>query len=436
MVLEIGVRPVRAPKHPIRELLDQAAREGNDVAIGILFAVQRRRPRDRQPLRAGDLAPNVPVVAHELEEQRELGPIDGLCNIRPAHVVDDYGGRQSGEEIQEFGQVHRLEIDHDVPAEGGDPPRDLHQFVLRREVDEPFDEIEAHAAHARLVEPLELIVARVALYGRDAARFACAREAGVDHRAVVGAVARRLHHDIASEPQMIAQGEELGLACVAGRIFALGRVWERGPGPEHVAVRIDAARRQAKARLARAVIPVEPHLSFFERPGDGLCARGHDRSAQSTYFNPAFSNGSRILYMSRPRTPAASFARLSPSLASRTAASAAVFAARSAGTTTTPSSSATMASPGVTSAPAQTIGMLTEPNVAFTVPLALMHLLQTGKAISVSVFTSRTPASMIRARAPRALKLVARRSPKKPSVLSAVMAATTMSPGWICSAAT
>ena len=35
-----------------------------------------------------------------------------------------------------------------MPAELGDPPGDLHQFVLRREVDEALDEIEAYAAHA------------------------------------------------------------------------------------------------------------------------------------------------------------------------------------------------------------------------------------------------------------------------------------------------
>ena len=43
---------------------------------------------------------------------------------------------------------------------------------------------------------------------------------------------------------------------------------------------------------------------------------------------------------------------------------------------------------------------------------------------------------MTSARAPRAWNEVASRSPKKPSVQSAVTAATTMSPGRICSAAT
>src|SRR5271166_4246661 len=169
-------------------------------------------------------------------------------------------------------------------------------------------------------------------------------------------------------------------------------------------------------------------LVFSNGPLTGLAAAVMG-GPQSTYFRPAFSSGSRILYMSRPRTPEASFARLSPSLASRAAAAATVFSAQAFGTTTTPSSSATIASPGLTSAPAQTTGMLTEPSVAFTVPLALTHLLQTGKPISVSVLTSRTPASMTSARAPRALNEVASRSPKKPSVHSAVIAATTMSPG-------
>ena len=50
--------------------------------------------------------------------------------------------------------------------------------------------------------------------------------------------------------------------------------------------------------------------------------------------------------------------------------------------------------PGCTSAPAQTTGMLTEPSVALTVPLALIAWLQTGKPISVSALTSRTPPSM------------------------------------------
>ena len=73
--------------------------------------------------------------------------------------------------------------------------------------------------------------------------------------------------------------------------------------------------------------------------------------------------------------------------------------------------------------------MLTEPSVALIVPLALMALLHTGKPISLQRLHVAHAAVDDQARAPRALKLVASRSPKKPSVLSAVTAATTMSPG-------
>ena len=49
---------------------------------------------------------------------------------------------------------------------------------------------------------------------------------------------------------------------------------------------------------------------------------------QSTYFSPAFASGSRMLYMSRPSTPDASFSRFAPSLASRAAAASASSAPR------------------------------------------------------------------------------------------------------------
>jgi hypothetical protein len=58
-------------------------------------------------------------------------------------------------------------------------------------------------------------------------------------------------------------------------------------------------------------------------------------------------------------------------------------AARSRGTTTTPSTSPTMTSPGLTGAPAQTTGTFTEPGVFFTVPCEWMARDHTGKSIAV-----------------------------------------------------
>ena len=84
-------------------------------------------------------------------------------------------------------------------------------------------------------------------------------------------------------------------------------------------------------RVARsAPAPGAPHpapvRSSRSRTGRTRRARGcaarrwlrrHRDGRQSMYLSPAFSSGSRNLATCHPRTPAASFARLSPSLASR-----------------------------------------------------------------------------------------------------------------------
>src|SRR5208282_2601231 len=87
----------------------------------------------------------------------------------------------------------------------------------------------------------------------------------------VGAVARRLDDDVARKAEMIAQGKQLRLARVARRVLALGRIRKLGAWPEHVAMRVDAAERKRKSRLARRLEPVEPALGLLERPSDGLC---------------------------------------------------------------------------------------------------------------------------------------------------------------------
>jgi hypothetical protein len=66
-----------------------------------------------------------------------------------------------------------------------------------------------------------------------------------------------------------------------------------------------------------------------------------------------------------------------------------------------------------------------------------MALLHTGKFISVRSFTSRTPASMIRPAGAARLEAGGQQVAEVAvGALSAVTAATTTSPGWICSAAT
>ena len=58
--------------------------------------------------------------------------------------------------------------------------------------------------------------------------------------------------------EVVAQREQLHLACVARRVLALRRVGELRAGAEHVAVRVDGTGRQLQAWLARVGVPVEP----------------------------------------------------------------------------------------------------------------------------------------------------------------------------------
>jgi hypothetical protein len=258
VVLQVGVRPVGAPEHAIRELLDDAFRERDHVGVGILLAIQRLGTGDRQPLGTAHLAPDVGVLAHELLEQRELWPVHGQRHIRSAHVVHHDGGGQRREEVPQFGQIHRLEVDHHVPAELGDASSDFHQLVLGREIDQALDEIEAHAAHAGGVQLLQLVVGDAALHRGHTPRLAATGQAGVDHGAVVGAVAGGLHHDVAREPEMVTQRKQLLLAGVARRVLALGRIGKLSARAEDVAVGVHAAGGQFEGGSGGIGVPVEP----------------------------------------------------------------------------------------------------------------------------------------------------------------------------------
>ena len=192
------------------------------------------------------------------------GPSTGSAHIGAAHVVHHHGGGQRGEEVPQLGQVHRLEIDHHMPAQLGDAAGDLHQLVLGREVHQALDEVEAHAAHTGVVHGLQFVVGHAALDGGHAARLAVAVHQRIDHGAVVGAVAGGLHDHVARKTQVVAQRKELRLGGVAGRVLALGRVGELGAGAEHVAVRVHRAGRHLEGRLARAGVPVQPAGGFGE----------------------------------------------------------------------------------------------------------------------------------------------------------------------------
>ena len=103
---------------------------------------------------------------------------------------------------------------------------------------------------------------------------------------------------------------------------------------------------------------------------------------------------------------------------------------------TTPSSSATTASPGRITVPAMLTGLFTAPPIALPVPCALTNWDQTGKRAAVIGATSRTPVVVTSPRTPRAASEVVISSPTKPSLDGEVVVTTSRSPGRACSIAT
>lgn len=126
---------------------------------------------------------------------------------------------------------------------------------------------------------------------------------------------------------------------------------------------------------------------------------------------------------------------MAASFCSRASDASATCRARSRGTTTTPSSSATITSPGRITWPSTAIGTLTEPPVALTVPWADTARDQAAKPMSRSSWVSRMPALMTMPRTPRRWSAVANSSPNRPSVHGEVVVTTRTSPSPHCSTA-
>ena len=183
------------------------------------------------------------------QEQPELGAVDRLRDVGPAHVIDDHGRGQRGEEVPaaRAGRAPRSRRRRASRAAGSGgrsrPARRCGVKSTRR-----LRKLKRTPRTPASCSSLEL--ARRVTLRRTVATpraRAAAGAAGIDHRAVVGAVAGGLHDDVAREAEVIAQREQLRLAGVAGRVLSLGRVGELRARAEHVAVRVHRAGRRREA---------------------------------------------------------------------------------------------------------------------------------------------------------------------------------------------
>src|SRR5271167_3999990 len=242
--------------------------------------------------------------------------------------------------------------------------------VQVRHAAEVLDEIEANAANSPLVQALQFAVGhRIGNAGHSAIGIAARRD-GIQGYIHLGAVAARMHDHGARDAELGVQFPQIFDRRVGRCVAAVRGIWKFARRTKHMAVGIACAGRQTQRGCDRSRIRGQ---ATFERI---FCLRTHLRDSRgraassAKYLRPALASGSRMPYRSRPNSPAARRLRVAASFASRAAAAAATAAACILGTITTPSSSPTTTSPGCTSIPAQMMGMLTEPTVAFTVPLA------------------------------------------------------------------
>src|SRR5262245_35638326 len=166
-----------------------------------------------------------------------------------------------------------------MPAERRDARGDAIEHLARGEIDQAPDEVEAQAAHTGAIHRLELGIGDLFSDEGDALGLARGARERIDQRAIVLGVARRLHDHVLVEAEKVAQREQLFLGCVARRVFALGRVGKFAFRTEHMAVRIDGARRRNVFRLRR--IGMKRDIAWTHRHGACSFAALQIRSSAS-----------------------------------------------------------------------------------------------------------------------------------------------------------
>ena len=165
-------------------------------------------------------------------------------------MVDEERQRQRADHRREFVDVLGVEVQHDVPAAAFHLVDDLVEHAHVRHAAEMLDEIETHATHAAGVELIKLLVGNAVIDHGDAAIAFRIGGQTVHHRRIVEPVAAGLHDHGAIDAEIIVQRAQHFLRRIFRGVFAGRRIGKHRAGPEHVAVRIGAARRQFEFRFA------------------------------------------------------------------------------------------------------------------------------------------------------------------------------------------
>ena len=141
-------------------------------------------------------------------------------------------------------KVLGVEVQHDVPSERLDPIDDPPELVELGGTTEMFDEVEPRAPHPDVVQRRDVGIGERLIDHRHARISAGAALECVDHRRVVGAMARRLDEHRSVQREAFLQPRELFDARVRRGVRAIGREREAVGRAEDVAVRVGGAIRR------------------------------------------------------------------------------------------------------------------------------------------------------------------------------------------------
>ena len=155
-----------------------------------------------------------------------------------AVVIDDQRHGQPRQRRLVARQLAAIELQLDVPAEGGNPRRQRGERIPREHA--AREQVKARPSHTGRGQPLEFALGHVKRYGGDSARGRAEGGEGGEGTAVIEAVAVRLHDDGARQAERALHLQVIGQRRVRGL--------ERCLRHQRVAVLVDVHMAVAGAR--------------------------------------------------------------------------------------------------------------------------------------------------------------------------------------------
>src|SRR3984885_11127378 len=132
--------------------------------------------------------------------------MQALGNVDAADMVNHHRRFDRGDELVEIDDIIAADVHFNVPAVWRDLLDDPEHLLTRlRRPQMPGEKMQAHAAHAGVVEPLDFGISDRGIEQRGAAITALAGGEHIDKHPVIGAVTGRLHEDTALETEKLTK---------------------------------------------------------------------------------------------------------------------------------------------------------------------------------------------------------------------------------------